>query len=87
MLTSLNALLSMPVIMASSDPNQKRIKIGGYKSLLKKETGSAGKPEYTLQIPVNQILVTLRCEGIADENTVINLGNSLPISQIAALSN
>lgn len=86
MLTSLNALLSMPAMMGSSDPNQKRVKINGYKSLLQKGSGENGLVTYDLQIPMNQTLVTLKVKGIPSENDVIALGNSLPLDQIAKLA-
>lgn len=86
MLTSLNAILSMPAIMGSSDPNQKRVKIGGYKSLLNKTTDNEGIISWDLQIPMNQTLVTFRVKGMPNENEVIALANSLPLDQIAKLA-
>jgi hypothetical protein len=85
-LTSLNALLSMPAMMTGSDPNQKRVKINGYKSLLQKGSGDNEIVTYDLQIPMNQTLVTLRVKGITSENDVIAIGNSLPLDQIAKLA-
>ena len=76
MLTSLNALLSMPAIMSSSDPNQKRIKVGGYKSLLQKDSGDNKEVSYTIQVPMNTTLVTLHYKGFTDENEIIKLANS-----------
>ncbi|MEI6575629.1 MAG: hypothetical protein WCO63_05555 [Bacteroidota bacterium] len=86
MLTSLNALLSMPAMMGASDPNQKRIKVNGYKSLLQKGAGENGIVTYDLQIPMNQTLVSLRLKGIPAENDVITIANSLPLDQIAKLA-
>lgn len=82
LLTSLNALLAMPFGMGSS-PNEKRIKISGYKSILKKETGENNAISYHFQIPVNQTLITFDVTGIADENTVISMANALPLDEIA----
>ena len=85
LLTSLNALLSMPAVMSAGDPNQKRIKIAGYKALIQKESSDA-KPRYTVQIPLEQTLVTLTCEGNVDENLVVSMANALPLEKIAIMS-
>ena len=69
MLSGLNAMLSMPMIMGNSNPNEKRMKISGYKAMLQKSTDSTSV-SYTLQIPLNQALFTLHTKGIPDENTV-----------------
>lgn len=82
LLTSLNALLSMPFAVGSQ-PNEKRLKISGYKSIMKKETGENNSVSYHFQIPVNQTLITFDVTGIAEESTVIAMANSLPIDEIA----
>ncbi|MHC1705996.1 MAG: hypothetical protein AB9842_00600 [Bacteroidales bacterium] len=86
LLTTLNALLSMPAIMASSDPNQKRIKVSGYKSLLQKGTGNNNEITYTVQVPMNTTLVSVHFEGFTDENEVISLAGTIPLDQIAQLA-
>lgn len=87
LLTAINAILAMPAIMGTSNPNEKRIKVGGYKSLLKKDVNTeTNVVSYTLQIPINQTLVTLEVKGIAAENDVIAIANSLPIEKIAKVS-
>jgi hypothetical protein len=86
LLTSLNAILSMPAIMGSSDPNQKRIKVAGYKSLLQKDATSVNDVSYNLQIPMNQTLVTVHYSGITDENEIIKSAESLPLDKIAQLA-
>ncbi len=85
LLTSLNTLLAMPMIMGNSDPNQKRVKVAGYKGMLQKET-SDNKDSYNLQLPINNTLLTLKVTGYPNENDVINMANSLPIDQIAKLA-
>lgn len=86
LLTSLNAILSMPAIMASSDPNQKRIKISGYKSLLQKESSEQNVVRYTVQVPMNTTLVSIHFDGFSDENEVISLAGTLPLDQIAQMA-
>lgn len=84
LLASINAILSLPAIMGSSDPNQKRIRVGGYKGLLQKDTGEV--PAYTVQIPIDQTLLTLHVTGVPDENTVMSMVNALPIDKISKYS-
>ena len=87
LLAALNTILALPAMMGSTDPNQKRLKIGGYKSILQKETDDKGVISYTLQIPINQTLVTVKTKGLSDENDIISFGNSLPLDQIDKMSN
>ena len=84
LLTSINAFLALPAIMGASDPNQKRIRVAGYKGILQKETGD--NPSYNVQIPVDQTLLTLNVTGVADENTVMAMVNALPVDIIAKYS-
>jgi len=86
MLAGLNAMLSMPMIMGNSDPNQKRMKISGYKAVLQKSTSDETNVSYTLQVPLNQALFTLHVKGIPAENDVISIANGLPLDQIAKLA-
>jgi hypothetical protein len=85
MLASLNALLAMPMIMGS-DPNQKRIKVGDYKGLLQKETSENVVTGYTVQLPVNSTLVTFKVEGSFSENEVMSMAQTIPVAQIAKIS-
>jgi hypothetical protein len=82
MITALNAMLAMPAIMNTADPNQKRIKIAGYKAMMQKSTDDSGDVSYNIQMPFNTSLLTFRCEGINSESEVISLVNSLPIDKI-----
>ena len=86
MLAGLNAMLAMPMIMGNSDPNQKRMKISGYKAVLQKSSSDETNISYTLQIPLNQALFTLHVKGIPAENDVISIANGLPLDQIAKLA-
>lgn len=79
-LTSLNAMLAMPMMM-NSDPNQKQVKIQGYKGLLKKNTSNI-RVSYELQIPFNNTLLTLTCSGYSNESDVTEMANTIPISKL-----
>lgn len=84
LLASINAILDLPAIMGTSDLNQKRIKVAGYKGILQKESGE--NPSYNVQIPIDQTLLTLNVTGVADENTTISMVNALPVDILARYS-
>ncbi len=85
MLASINAMMTMPAFM-SSDPNQKRIKIGNYKALLTKDSDDQGMVSYDIQLPFGSSLLTFSTEGINDEDEVIDMVNSLPIDEMVKLT-
>jgi len=81
-ITSLNELLSMPMI-GMGDSSQKSIKIQGYKGILRKQTGSDdNKLSYELQLPFNNTLLTLK---VADttESEITQFANTIPLAKIA----
>jgi hypothetical protein len=85
MMAGINALLSMPAFM-TSDPNQKRIKVGSYKALLTKGADDQGIVSYDIQLPFSNSLLTFKCAGVANENEVVAMVNSLPVDKIAKMS-
>jgi hypothetical protein len=87
MITSINAILSMPMLSGMMrDENQKQIKVQGYKSLLNKSINSeTGKINYELQIPMNNTLVTLKANDIT-EGEITAWGNSIPLTKIQQLA-
>ena len=85
LLAGLNSLLAMPMLMGS-DPNQKRIKISGYKALLQKNTDETGKVSWDLQVPFNQSLLTFSCDGFENESDVVAMANTIPINEIVKIS-
>ncbi len=85
MMAGINALLSMPAFL-SSDPNQKRIKIGTYKALQTKSTDDQGIVTYDIQLPFTSSLLTFRCTGVQNETEVAGMANSIPVDKIAKLA-
>ena len=79
---TLNAMLSLPFM--GNNPDQKIIKINGYKALVTKNSGSNDTPEYELQLPLNNSLVTLRAPGRSQDD-VIKMANTLPVAEIAKM--
>jgi len=86
LLAGINALLSMPSFLNAGNPNQKRIKISGYKALLQKNSDDNGKTSYDIQLPFNQSLLTVRSQGVNNENDVIALVNSIAIDKIVKIA-
>lgn len=82
LLTSINALLSLPFIGSSGD--NKVVKVSGYKALLQKVSGENEKNNYELQLPMNSSLLTLKAPGFTQDQ-VVQMANALPIAQIAKM--
>lgn len=80
LLTSINALLSIPMIGNTGD--NKVVKIAGYKALVQKVSGDNEKGEYEIQLPLNSSLLTLKAPGYTQEQ-LIQMANTLPVAQIA----
>ena len=79
---TINALLSLPLI--GNSPDQKIIKINGYKAIVQKVSGDDAQKEYELQLPLNNSLVTLRAPGFSQDE-VIKMANTLPVAEIAKM--
>lgn len=81
LISGVNTLLSLP--MLTGDPNQKQVKVQGYKSLLRKEIDSeTGKTNYELQTPFNNTLLTIRATD-ANEAEILSFANTIPLARIA----
>lgn len=87
LIASLNTILSMPTFLAAGDPNQKRIKIHGYKSLLKKSVDDSTRIEsYEIQIPFNKSLLTFKSTGFNNENQVVKMAETIPLEAIVRMT-
>jgi hypothetical protein len=86
LITSIGALINMPLGGMMHNENQKSIKVQGYKSLLTKNVNSeTGKTNYELQIPINNTLVTLKADD-ATESEITGYANSIPLPKIAQIA-
>jgi hypothetical protein len=82
---SLNAILSIPFVGNSGDGTQKTVKIQGYKGILQKNVDTeTNKTSYTLQIPLNNTLLTLTVPDTS-EGEVLKMANTIPVPQIAKM--
>jgi hypothetical protein len=82
LITSINALLSLPLIGNTGD--NKVIRIAGYKALVSKVDAGNGTSNYDLQLPLNNSLITLKASGLSQE-AVIKIANTLPVQDIAKM--
>jgi hypothetical protein len=81
MVATLNTFLNTPILGGMmSDGTSKIIKVQGYKGRLQKE----GDNQYSVQIPLNNALLTFNTKNISDTKT-LELANTLPVPAIAKL--
>jgi hypothetical protein len=83
MLTSINALLSLPFGIGNTG-DSKVIKINGYKALLQKHGSDTEKPNWELQLPMNSSLITMKAPGYSQDD-LIKMANTIPVADIAKL--
>lgn len=83
LMAGINAILALPAFAA--DPNQKRVRIGGYRGLLQKSDSGAGEVNWDLQIPFGSSLLSMSFRGISDEKTVTDMAGTIPVDQIARM--
>lgn len=82
LISSLNALLSVPFMGASGD--NKIVKVNGYKALVQKVAGPNDRTDYELQLPLTSSLITLKAPG-ASQDDVLKMANTLPVADIAKM--
>ena len=87
LLAAVNSLLSLPTFMGAADPNQKRIRIHGYKALMEKSTDdSTGVVSWNLQVPFNRSLFTFQSIGFEEEKKVVGMAETIPLEAIIKLT-
>lgn len=84
LIAGINTILSLP-IAGLGNPDQKQVKVQGYKALLTKQADAqTGKVNYDLQIPVGNTLITLHAAE-ATEAEVIAHAQVLPVAKVMLL--
>jgi hypothetical protein len=87
LMAGINSILSMPLIGKMGNPDQKRIKVDGFKALLQKTESTEGNPpSYDVQIPFGSSMLTFHCDGASNEEDVISMANTIPMTKIQELS-
>ena len=83
LVSSINAILSIPFMGNSGDGTQKTVKVKGYKGILQKNVNTDNnQTDYTLQIPFGSTLLTFNAKKSTEEE-VLRLVNTIPLSEIA----
>jgi hypothetical protein len=81
MLAGISTMLSMSVFMATN-PDQKKIKVEGYKVLLTRNAEEEGKISFDFQLPFGNSLMSFTLNGVADEKTAVGIFEQIPVSEI-----
>lgn len=85
LVSSVNAILSIPFVGNSGDGTQKVVKVQGYKGVLQKTVDTeTNKTSFTLQIPLNSTLLTFSAND-SNEADVLRQANTIPVTQIVKL--
>ncbi|NBC84072.1 MAG: hypothetical protein GVY19_11945 [Bacteroidetes bacterium] len=83
MLAGVNALLAMPLMVTSSDNNQKKIKVNGYKALLQRSVDDQNKvTEYALQLPFSNALMNITYDGEISELEFMAIIDQIPVGEV-----
>lgn len=85
LVATMNSLLNTPLMGAMmSDPNNKTVKVQGYKGRLSAMDIADNKKRYDLQIPLGSALISFT---VADctESEMLAMASTLPLQQIAKL--
>ncbi len=86
MIATINAFMTNPLFMNSSNGSQKIVRVSGYKAVLNKRMNDNTLTGYELQLPFNQSLLTYTCDGITNETDMLNLAQKVDIKSIVALA-
>ena len=85
LVSTLNAFLTSPLLNIGSNGNTKVIKVQGYKARLSKEDGGeGGKPNYRLEMPFNNSLITIAADH-SSEAEIMSIANAIQFAGIAKL--
>ncbi len=86
LIASVNAILSIPFIGNAGDGSQKVVRIDGYKGMLQRSVDETTKKmDFTLQIPIGSTLLTFTVPD-SNEDDVMKMANTIPMSQITKLA-
>jgi hypothetical protein len=83
LLAMVNQILNMP-LLAGSNPDQKVIRVGGYKALSNRSSGANGRDEYEIQVPLQSSMITFKAPGMTQDK-VIEMANTIKVAEIAKL--
>lgn len=84
LLATVNAFLALPVILAGTDSNQKKIKVEGYRAMLQRNVDEeSGKTTgYSLMIPSGNSMIQLNYTGEISEENFLSMVNQVPVTNV-----
>jgi hypothetical protein len=85
MIAGISSMLTMSVFM-TTDPDQKKIKVDGYKALLTRNADDEGNVSFEIQLPFGSSLMTFSTDGISDEKTVVGMFEAIPVDEIVQIA-
>ena len=84
LMAGVNAFLNAPIIGGLTGTGRKRVRVDGYKGSLQKSEGY--DDVYDVNFPFGQSLLTLNFIGEQNEDAILGMVNTLPISKIAQVA-
>ena len=87
MIGTVNTFLSLPLIMTSSDSNQKKIKVEGFKAMLEKKVDESGTVTgFSLMLPYSNSLLQLNYTGATTEEAFMAMVKQIPVTRITEIA-
>lgn len=84
---TVNTFLSLPSIMYSSDSNQKKIKVEGFKAMLEKKVDENNAVTgYSLMLPYSNSLLQLNYTGETTEEAFLAMVNQIPVTKVTEVA-
>ena len=84
---SVNTFLALPSIMYSSDSNQKKIKVEGFKAMLEKKVDENNAVTgYSLMLPYSNSLLQVNYTGETTEEAFLAMVNQIPVKKVMEIA-
>jgi hypothetical protein len=84
---TVNTFLALPLVMTSSDSNQKKIKVEGFKAMLEKKVDeSANVTGYSLMLPYGKSLLQLNYNGATTEEAFLAMVKQIPVTKVTEIA-
>jgi len=84
---TVNTFLALPSIMISSDSNQKKIKVEGFKAMLEKKVDENNNiTGFSLMLPYSNALLQLNYNGTTTEEAFLSMLKQIPVTKITEIA-
>lgn len=88
LMSTISSFLSNDMLsgLMASQTGQKRVMVSGYKGMLEKSEGDTdGSVQYTINVPIDNTLLTFESTGFNDEDEVLSLAQQINVDKIVPL--